>query len=76
MPAAVQEWATVEDAARFLLGVDGFPRPSDDDIELVCIAPNGTYREAAKKAHPDAGGSNELMAKVNRAKDFIDGAAP
>jgi hypothetical protein len=24
------------------------------------------------KAHPDAGGSNELMSKVNRARDFIE----
>jgi len=29
------------------------------------------FRDAAKKAHPDVGGSNDLMSKVNRAKDFI-----
>jgi len=29
------------------------------------------FRDAAKRAHPDVGGSNDLMSKVNRAKDFI-----
>lgn len=58
------EWANVEEALRFL-------------AEMV-VLPTGTpldklYREAAKVAHPDRrGGSQELMAKVNRAKDFIE----
>ena len=29
-------------------------------------------KRTPSRAHPDAGGSNELMAKVNRARDFIE----
>lgn len=32
---------------------------------------NSLYREAAMYAHPDAGGSDELMAAVNRARETI-----
>jgi hypothetical protein len=74
LPASIQaeEWATAEDAARFLLQVEGFPNADDDEIAGVVLEPAGTWKGAAKKAHPDAGGSNELMSKVNRAKDFIE----
>jgi hypothetical protein len=67
-----EEFANVEAAARFILGVEGFTNPSRDEVEAVCIDPDGSWKAAAKKAHPDAGGSNELMAKVNRARDFIE----
>lgn len=43
--------------------------------EVLGIAPNASkdaieaaYRERAKKAHPDAGGSTDAMAELNRAK--------
>lgn len=70
-PIAAGEWSSVEDAARFLLKVEGVSC-TDDDVALVVIDPQGTYHGAARKAHPDAGGSNELMAKVNRAREFIE----
>ena len=62
-PIAAAEWANVEGARAFL--------------GQMCVLPSGTelsklWREAAKVAHPDAGGSNELMAKVNRARDYIE----
>lgn len=69
-PIAGGEFANVEDAMRFLSGVgDGvvlsvMPR----DLDVV-------YRAAARRAHPDKGGSDELMAKVNRAKDFVERSA-
>lgn len=57
------EWSSVEHARRWL--------------GELCVLPAGThidqlYRESAKVAHPDRGGSNELMSKVNRCKDFIE----
>lgn len=55
------EWSTIE-AARNWLGTMAGCSGTDTDI----------YRAAARKAHPDAGGSNDLMAKVNRARDFIE----
>lgn len=55
------EWATVESARSWLMNFAGCSG-TDTDI----------YRAAARRAHPDAGGSNELMAKVNRARDFIE----
>lgn len=67
------EWASKEDAARFLLQVEG-KGYTPDEVEGVVVDPAGTYREAARKAHPDAGGSDALMSKVNRARDFIAGA--
>lgn len=72
------EWATAEDAARFLIecsGWQGFhpqhgpPLVVNDREVLIRV-----WKDAAKKAHPDAGGSNELMSKVNRAKEFIEKA--
>lgn len=63
---AVAEWASVEDAMRFLSKV------ADGEIHstLAQDLPR-IYREAARKAHSDAGGGDEQMAKVNRARDFV-----
>jgi hypothetical protein len=59
---AAEEWPNVESARRWL-------------AEIACMAAgthiDGLFRAAAMKAHPDAGGSNELMAKVNRARAYI-----
>lgn len=38
------------------------PRPTESQIAQA-------YKAAARKFHPDMGGSNELMAGVNRARD-------
>jgi hypothetical protein len=65
---AMGEWATAEDALRWLASVAGFAATvSLRDLDQV-------YRAASRKAHPDLGGSDELMAKVNRAKEYIEKA--
>lgn len=69
-PIQAGEWRSVEDAARFILRTEGCIHDADG-IAAVIADPQGSYREAARKAHPDVGGSTELMAKLNRARDFI-----
>lgn len=61
-PIAAGEWSDVHSARRFLAGLTHLS---------VGAHPDYLYREAAKVAHPDVGGSAELMAKVSRARDFI-----
>lgn len=64
------EWASVEAAMRFLclIGQPSTLSVLPEDLDMV-------YRAAARKAHPDAGGSHEVMSKVNRAKDYIEKSA-
>jgi hypothetical protein len=64
------EFASVADAMRFLstTGDGEILSLSADDLDKV-------YRAAAIKAHPDKGGSHELMSKVNRARDYVREAA-
>jgi len=64
-----EEWASVEQAFRFLC-VTGDVVASAFTPPFLQVA----YRAAARKAHPDAGGSTELMSKVNRANDYIERA--
>lgn len=62
------EWATVEDAMRFMSRVGEGPIVSALPSDLVAV-----YRQAARKSHPDLhGGDGSAMAKVNRARDFIE----
>lgn len=63
------EFASVRDAMRCLceIGLGAVDSENPADLQQV-------YRAAARKAHPDAGGSDELMAKVNRARDFVERA--
>jgi hypothetical protein len=66
-PINAEEFATIEDAMRFLCRVsDGEVLSTlPADLDLV-------YKAAAKRAHPDKPtGSGELMAKVNRARDYV-----
>ncbi len=66
----VHEWASVESACRYLSTVGGGVYMGEQpDAEIL----DRLYSLAAKRAHPDAGGSNEQMAKVNRARDYIRG---
>lgn len=69
LPGAIagEEFASVEDAMRYLCKVGNGPVLSVLPSDLQAV-----YRYAARKAHPDTGGSAELMAKVNRAKEFIE----
>jgi hypothetical protein len=71
------EWASADEAARFLWLSAGWP---EKDLEAVQFRRavsdpkvlQGVFRDAAKKAHPDAGGSTQFMAKVNRAREFLE----
>lgn len=65
---AAGEWDTVDSAARFLMDVARWQVPVTDILRNW----RPCYLDASKRAHPDAGGSTELMAKVNRARDFIE----
>lgn len=64
-PIVAAEWADVHAARRFLAELAVLPNGAH---------PDRLYREAAKVAHPDRGGSADLMAKVTRSRDFIRAA--
>lgn len=59
---AMSEWANVSEARTFLASVGKCAAGMQID---------SLYRCAAKYAHPDAGGSDDLMAKVTRAKAYV-----
>ncbi len=75
-PIQAETFASVEDAARHLIAVAGYRGfHPERGPTLVCDDPevlSRLYRDAAKKAHPDAGGTAEAMAKVNAARDMIE----
>ncbi len=62
-PTPAAEWASPEHAAQWLRSIAGVDNP--------LVSPKDLYRAAARVAHPDAGGTNELMAKVSRAMEFM-----
>jgi hypothetical protein len=64
------EWASPLDAAHFLATLGGYIVPRTGIPTNI----KEVYHTAAKKAHPDAGGSTDLMSKVNRAMEFIEKA--
>lgn len=74
----VAEFATAEDAARFLLKTahnDPAHTPAPGVIKLVIDDAefrSTAYRAASKTAHPDTGGSETLMRRVNAARDMIE----
>ena len=77
-PIQAGAFATVEAAARHLC-VHGGPLPGlaigDDLVRLViddADACRTVYRVAARKLHPDNGGTQADMAKVNAAKEMIE----
>lgn len=73
-------FTSTEDAARFVLHLadDSF---TDDRIESLVpsviasdVVRDAFYRNAARVAHPDAGGSDELMARLNAARAMLEEA--
>lgn len=72
------EFVTVEDAARFLIktaapGLQFGP----ETVRSAILTPGKLteyFRAAAQRAHPDVGGSEDLMRKVNAARDMIERA--
>lgn len=78
---AAPEFASVEDAARFLLQMAGSDYTHAGNISCVlavghpsCIL-DRVYRKAATMNHPDAGGTEKAMSRINRARDFIKSSA-
>jgi hypothetical protein len=69
-PIAASEWASVEQACRFLADTGGLVY-TGGTLDAAML--DRFYEQAAKRAHPDVGGSNDLMAKVNRARAYIRG---
>lgn len=78
----IERWGTGEILAQAMQGFDALPPPSGGAIvpvrrewfEVLGVLPNApiesceaVYRVLAKAAHPDAGGSTERMAELNRA---------
>lgn len=75
-PQAQDPWRNAEDAARFLLGVAGDDAGNTGNVvEVLSGQLEAVFRAAMKKAHPDAGGTNELAAQVSRARAYIEAAA-
>lgn len=71
-PIVANAFATVEDAARFLLRT---AKLREGDVANVIASPDTlvtVYRAAAKVAHPDTGGNTETFARVNAAKEMIE----
>ena len=73
----VQEWPNVEAAVAFLFDVAyaGLKPRTGEIARILGTGPalRELYRGAARLAHPDSNNNNgERMAKVNRAKDFIE----
>lgn len=62
------EWPNTESAAKFLMKLAGWQVPVAD----VLHNPRPCWIDASKNAHPDTGGSDVLMAQVNRARDYIE----
>ncbi len=74
VPAA--EWANAEAAAREILTL-AFPESTPGDAMVRGVARGGdalksAFRVAAKRCHPDAGGSEAQMARLNRAMAMIE----
>lgn len=65
LPSSIQtaEWANADAAFLWLQEFSG---------GNVATEYSKARRDAARKAHPDTGGSTELMAKVNRACELIE----
>lgn len=76
---ASDAFVTVEDAVRYLAKVQNPDSTMDPRVVELAIEDaeirKGLYRAACRHAHPDAGGSDAMMARVNAAKDMIDRAA-
>lgn len=67
IPASTSMTTKVEAAWQLLADILDEAKPTTRDRPLL----DRFYRDSAKVAHPDAGGSEERMAAVNRARETI-----
>jgi hypothetical protein len=64
---------TLEEAAGFLFMMSGTAIKPQDLILGNQIGREAAYRSAAKRLHPDVGGSTETFQKLQEAKRILDG---
>lgn len=76
----IERWGTSEMMERAFAAFEALPAPKSC-WDVLGIPPgashddvNRAYRDKAKRAHPDAGGSQAEMAELNRARDQALGA--
>ena len=79
-PAAserVADWPNVEAAAAFLWCTTGTHAEDLEKVKYLRVLADRevlqrVYRDAAKRAHPDQGGTPELMATVNSCREVLE----
>ncbi len=71
-PIIADAFPTVEEAARFLLRTARLREGDAGNVIKSADTLTTVYRAAAKVAHPDAGGSTDLFARVNAAKEMVE----
>lgn len=71
----IERWGASEMMERAFTAFEALPAPKSC-WEVLGVRPgasaddiNGAYRQKARAAHPDAGGSDVAMAELNRARD-------
>lgn len=79
-PAAAKQaggFANAEEAAGFILRMGGYIDEPAARRSLIDVPVHlrTHYRDAARLLHPDVGGSAEQMARLNAARDLIEGAS-
>lgn len=70
----IERWGTGDMVEQAFTGFVALPSPKDPHV-ILGVRPGATeeeidaaFRESAKRAHPDAGGSTAMMAELNEAR--------
>jgi hypothetical protein len=70
----IARWGTGDMVEQAFTGFTALPSPKDSHV-ILGVRPGATaeeidaaFRESAKRAHPDAGGSTAMMAELNEAR--------
>lgn len=81
----IARWGTGDMVAAAFTGFVALPAPKveDEPHEVLGVSENATraeieyaYRRLAQQCHPDVGGSNEAMSRINTARDAMLARAP